>query len=66
MVESAVERLRGAGVEQVQLWVSTTSTAARRLYEKVGFRVVGCVEGAMKDEGRYIDEELMVLRLRER
>jgi ribosomal protein S18 acetylase RimI-like enzyme len=63
LVEAAVERLRLAGVEQVQLWVSTPSTAARRLYEKLGFRVVGRVEGAMKDEGRYIDEELMVLRL---
>jgi ribosomal protein S18 acetylase RimI-like enzyme len=52
LVDSAVERLRLAGVEQVHLWVSTTSTAARRLYEKVGFRVVGCVEGVKRANAR--------------
>ena len=63
LIEAAVERSRAAGIEQVHLTVSTTAQQARRLYERAGFVRVATREGAMKDGARYLDEELMVLRL---
>jgi ribosomal protein S18 acetylase RimI-like enzyme len=64
LLDAALERLRGVpGVEQVHLTVITTDEAARRLYQRAGFTVVGLLRGAMKDGDRYLDEELMVCRL---
>ena len=64
LLDAAIERMRGIGVEQIHLCVSTTADSARRLYRRAGFEVVGELKGAIKDGERYIDEELMVLRLR--
>jgi ribosomal protein S18 acetylase RimI-like enzyme len=66
LIEAAIERLRAAKVEQVHLEVATTAESARRLYRKMGFAVIGVHVGAMKDGDRYIDEELMCLRLLKR
>lgn len=63
LIEAAIARLRAAKVEQVHLEVATTAESARRLYRKMGFAVVGIHVGAMKDGDRYIDEEIMSLRL---
>lgn len=63
LVEAAARRLREAGVEQVHLTVATTAADARRLYTRAGFLVVGALAQAMKDGDRYVDEELMALRL---
>lgn len=63
LIAAAVARLRAAGVEQAHLTVATSAQSARRLYLITGFSVVGMLAEAMKDNGRYIDEELMVLRL---
>ncbi len=64
LIDEAASRLRAAGVEQAHLTVATTADAARRLYLRAGFVVVGTLREAMKDGERYIDEEIMVLRLR--
>jgi ribosomal protein S18 acetylase RimI-like enzyme len=56
LVDAAVKRLRAAGLEQAHLTVSATADAARRLYERSGFIVVGTLRSAMKDGTRYIDE----------
>lgn len=59
---SAIERCRAhAGIEVVQLCVSSESVAARKLYESVGFRSYGIEPNAMKFGDRYIDVEHMTL-----
>ena len=48
------------GLLQVQLSVSVTQTAARRLYAAQGFTVYGLERRALHVNGRDIDEEHMV------
>jgi RimJ/RimL family protein N-acetyltransferase len=47
-------------VEMVQLAVVSENEAARRLYEAMGFVVYGYEKRALKHDGRYYDEILMV------
>ena len=47
-------------VEQVHLTVSADNAPAIRLYEKAGFTTYGTEPRALKVDGRYIDEHLMV------
>jgi ribosomal protein S18 acetylase RimI-like enzyme len=63
LLSAAVERSRGASIEQLHLTVSTTAHQARRLYERAGFVRVATLADAMKDGARYLDEDLMILRL---
>jgi ribosomal protein S18 acetylase RimI-like enzyme len=63
LLDAAIARLRAAGVEQLHLTVSTNAEPARRLYRRAGFALIGTLREAMKDAERYVDEELMVLRL---
>jgi len=51
------------GLEQIQLSVGTTQTAAAKLYRSLGFEPWGCEAKALKVGGCYIDEEYMVLNL---
>ncbi len=52
-----------SGLEQIHLGVVTTNVAARHLYLALGFRVYGTEPHALKLDGRYLDEELMVFSL---
>ncbi len=52
-----------SGLEQVHLGVVTTNIAARSLYIALGFRVYGVEPHALKQDERYLDEELMVFSL---
>jgi ribosomal protein S18 acetylase RimI-like enzyme len=64
LMETLVERAREMeGVEQVQLSVTTTQTAAVRLYRALGFRSYGIEPRAQKIGERYVDSEIMVLLL---
>ena len=54
------------GIEQIALLVATTKTAAKRLYESLGFRSFGCERRALKIGQRYVDEDHMVLYLARR
>jgi ribosomal protein S18 acetylase RimI-like enzyme len=64
LVEEAISRARSiAGLEQLHLTVVTANDAARHLYRSLGFEVYGLEPHALKVEGRYLDEELMVLHL---
>jgi ribosomal protein S18 acetylase RimI-like enzyme len=47
-------------VEQLRLGVVDDNAAAIRLYEKHGFEVYGREKRALKSDGRYFDEVLMV------
>jgi RimJ/RimL family protein N-acetyltransferase len=50
-------------VEEVGLSVAVTQKAAMRLYASLGFKGYGRERRALRVGRRYIDEELMTLRL---
>jgi ribosomal protein S18 acetylase RimI-like enzyme len=65
LLREAIARARALdGVEQIQLAVATTNTAARRLYRALGFEAFGVERQALKHGDSYTDEEHMVLWLR--
>lgn len=64
VVRACVEHARWwDGVAQVQLGVSVSSPAAKRLYERLGFEAWGVERDAIREGGRSHDEVHMVLRL---
>jgi len=62
LLERAIAEARTqAGLEQITLAVVSTNAAARQLYLSLGFVVYGVESRALKVDGRYLDEDLMVL-----
>ena len=59
LVTAVLDHARGR-VEMVQLAVVSENEAARRLYEAMGFVEYGYEKRALKHDGRYYDEVLMV------
>jgi len=59
LVEAAAAHA-GGDIEQLQLAVITENEAARRLYAKAGFIAYGHQINALKQNGRYYDDILMV------
>ncbi len=59
LVAAVLDHARGR-VEMVQLTVVSENEAARRLYEAMGFVAYGHEKRALKHDGRYYDEVLMV------
>ena len=51
------------GLEKIQLTVSATQQAARKVYLSLGFRVYGAELRALQVNGEYFDEELMLFDL---
>lgn len=51
------------GLEQLNLTVVSNNESARRLYQALGFEIYGVERRALKYNGQYYDEDLMVLRL---
>jgi RimJ/RimL family protein N-acetyltransferase len=51
------------GLRQISLQVGSEQFAARRLYESLGFVVFGRQPRALWVDGRYIDEDYLVLML---
>src|SRR5438876_4116695 len=51
------------GLEQLDLTVAETQTAAKTLYASLGFVVYGRERRSMKIGGEYVDEDLLMLRL---
>lgn len=49
---------------QIILSVTAGQTAARRMYESLGFQVFGREPRALLVSGEYVDEDYLVLRLR--
>jgi RimJ/RimL family protein N-acetyltransferase len=49
-------------VQQVHLAVVTDNASAHKLYEHLGFTTYGTEPRALRVDGRYYDEHLMVLR----
>lgn len=50
-------------VEQIHLHVVTTNEGAYRLYRRMGFQPYGIEPRALRHDGRYYDETMMVLDL---
>ena len=64
LLAAAVERARSwPGVRQVQLAVTESAVDAQRMYRRAGFREWGREPRALQWEGRYVDEQHMVLDL---
>jgi RimJ/RimL family protein N-acetyltransferase len=63
LIDAAVAHVPGH-VEQLQLAVVTENEVARRLYAKAGFIEYGHQINALKHDGRYYDDILMVKFLR--
>lgn len=65
LVRETLARARACpGLEQLHLTVVTANTAARSLYRSIGFVEYGVEPRTLKlDDGRYLDEALMWLRL---
>jgi len=49
------------GLEQLNLTVVSNNAAANKLYTSLGFDTYGVERNALKDNGEYFDENLMVL-----
>lgn len=58
-----VDQARGMGIELLVLGVFAGNERARHVYEKVGFREVGCIPREFLKNGRYIDHVRMVLQI---
>lgn len=63
LVDAVVTRARERA-ELIQLGVTRTNQAARRLYTAAGFKEYGLEKDALKIGDRYFDEILMALDLR--
>ena len=62
LLDAAVTHARAlSGVRQIKLGVNASNTAARQLYESIGFVRYGVEPDALYVDGRYYDEELRVL-----
>ena len=59
LVAAVLDHARGR-VEMVQLHVVSENEAARRLYRAMGFVEYGYEKRALKQDGRYYDDVLMV------
>ncbi|MCI4331602.1 MAG: GNAT family N-acetyltransferase [Thermoplasmata archaeon] len=59
LMEATLERCRGT-FEVVRLGVFSTNEGAHRLYLRLGFQDLGTIPKAVKRNGEYIDEKLMV------
>ncbi|RKP57967.1 GNAT family N-acetyltransferase [Cohnella endophytica] len=63
MLELIREARECDGLEQLNLIVVSNNESAKKLYRSVGFDVYGVERRALKYNGQYYDEDLMVLRL---
>jgi hypothetical protein len=65
MLQTILKRVEETeGLEQVLLSVAATQTAAFRLYCALGFELFGSEPRALKIGDRFIDEQYLVLRLK--
>ena len=62
--EAITQASNDGSFDQLQLAVVTTNDSARQLYRSLGFEVYGIEPRALKKDGHYWDEELMILKLR--
>jgi RimJ/RimL family protein N-acetyltransferase len=67
LARSAIRHARSwEGVEQIQLVVNDVAPEAKRLYERLGFRIWGIEPRSLRHNGVYTEATHMILDLRER
>jgi RimJ/RimL family protein N-acetyltransferase len=65
LICSTVEQARAIpGLAAIHITAAITQAAARKMYVGLGFRLVGTVPGALYVDGKYYDEEMLALDLR--
>ncbi len=65
LMQMILERVgKNENIEQILISYSTTQAAAGALYKSLGFEPFGLEPRALKVEGRFLDEEYMVLLLK--
>lgn len=65
LMKKAIKTAKGIeGIEQIHLTVVSSNEAALGLYSSLEFETYGVDKKALKVEGSYFDEELMVLFLK--
>jgi ribosomal protein S18 acetylase RimI-like enzyme len=62
LLELIKKAKHGDGLEQINLSVISGNGTAKKLYQALGFEVYGVERNALKYNGEYFDEELMVLK----
>ncbi|MFT6657585.1 GNAT family N-acetyltransferase [Maritalea sp.] len=65
IIEQLADHARSKGIIQLHLGVGATSIAAKKSYEKAGFKTYGVEPRSLFVNEKYIDEELMVRLLDE-
>lgn len=63
MIELIRKAKNCAGLEQINLTVVSKNHTAKMLYNSLGFEVYGVEQNALKFNGQYFNEELMVLNI---
>jgi ribosomal protein S18 acetylase RimI-like enzyme len=64
LLRAAIDHARSiAGIRQIKLGVNATNTAARALYESVGFAPYGIEPDALCVDGKFFSEAHYLLRL---
>ncbi|MEC5423506.1 GNAT family N-acetyltransferase [Virgibacillus sp. C22-A2] len=61
MIELIRRAKKCDGLEQINLTVVSENNTAKNLYKTLGFEVYGVERNALKFNGQYFDEDLMVL-----
>ena len=65
LLEELIKRVKAIpDIEQINLIVISDNSRAKQLYEKFGFQKYGTELNSIKWEGKYLSEDLMVLRLK--
>jgi RimJ/RimL family protein N-acetyltransferase len=65
LLAAAINKARSIDeIEKINLTVTAGNENAKKLYMKLGFKVYGYEEKALKIDGIYFDDEHMVLHLR--
>ncbi len=63
LIAAAVAQARADGVTQLELAVSQGNTRARNAYARLGFAQYGMTPRALRIDGRYVDEILMMRQI---
>ena len=61
MIELLKQAKKCDGLEQIKLAVVSDNSSAKKLYRSLGFKTYGVEPNALKYNGKYFDEDLMVL-----
>lgn len=63
MIELIRKAKNCEGLEQINLAVVSENSSAKKLYKSLGFEVYGVERNALKFNGQYFDDDLMVLNI---